>query len=244
MRPRRRRPSVDGMDARLLRAAQTGDRAARDRLVADCVPWLHDLAHHYRGLGLGADDLVQEGALGLIDAIEHFDPDRGMPFERYARFRARNAMRDALTESSRLVRLPKHVVERRRAIDRYAARAAAATGHWPTAEQIAGALDLDVAEVVVARDAPVAVAVADVAADPLASTREEADPVAVPDVAGALETLAPRQREIVERHFGIGAGPERLGDIADSLHVSRQRARTIELGALARLRDILEQSVA
>lgn len=226
----------------MLRAARTGDRAARDRLVADSLPWLREVARHYQGLGLADDDLVQEGALGLIDAIAHFDPERGVSFERYARFRARNAMRDALTESSRLVRLPKHVVERRRAIDRYAARAAAASGHWPSAGEIADALELDVGDVVAARDAPVAVPVDDVGL--VAAARSDEHDEEDSAVADALATLTPRQREVVQRHFGLGGCAECLGQIADSLHVSRQRARTIEIGALARLRDAIERPAA
>ena len=121
----------------LLRAAQAGDRGAREQLVTSSLGLVRSVASRYRDLGLPFDDLVQEGALGLLDAIDHYDPDRGACFETYSRFRIRRAIRNALTEKSRLIRLPKQVVERRRAIERAEARLTAAAGRTATTAEIA-----------------------------------------------------------------------------------------------------------
>ena len=118
---------------------------------------VRSVASRYRDLGLPFEDLVQEGSLGLLEAIEHYDPCHGTSFDGYARFRVRRAIRNALTEQARLIRLPKQVVERRRAIDRAEAElAAAAAGRAPTAAQIAAATGLSVEAVLDARSAGLA----------------------------------------------------------------------------------------
>ena len=118
---------------RLLRAAQRGDPTARDRLVRTHLTAVRQIASRYQGLGLPLEDLLQEGALGLLEAIDQYDPRRGASFETYARFRIRRAVRNALTEKGRLIRLPKQIVERRRALDQAEAElSAAASGRTPT----------------------------------------------------------------------------------------------------------------
>src|SRR5207249_1152228 len=99
-------------ERRLVRAAARGDRRARERLVERYLPLVKRLAWRYRGLGVPVDDLVQEGSVGLLEAIDRFDPARGNEFAAYARLRARRAILNALTTQARLVRLPKQVVER------------------------------------------------------------------------------------------------------------------------------------
>src|SRR5512133_4294784 len=120
---------------RLVRAARRGDRGAQDRLVRSHLPLIRSLPRQHRGYGLPFDDPVQEGALGLLAAIDHYDPARGPEFAAFARFRVRRAMRNALTEQSRLIRLPKQVVERKRALDRVEGRMVAA-GKRPTPAEL------------------------------------------------------------------------------------------------------------
>ena len=119
-------PGEDERRRKLLRGARRGDRGARERLVISHLGLVRSVASRYRDLGLPFDDLVQEGSLGLLDAIDHYDPCRGPEFDSYARFRVRRAIRNALTDQARLIRLPKQVVERRRAIDRAEAKLTAA----------------------------------------------------------------------------------------------------------------------
>ena len=104
-----------GQPAAAIRMHASGSSAGH-------LPLIRSLASRYQSYGLALDDLVQEGALGLLDAIDRYDPCRSASFETYARFRIRRAICDALTEQARLIRLPKHIVERRRALDRAEAR--------------------------------------------------------------------------------------------------------------------------
>jgi RNA polymerase primary sigma factor len=242
-------------ESNLLSAARRGDPVARDHLVKRYLKVVRSLAGRYRDLGLPYDDLVQEGSLGLLDAIDHYDDRRGAPFDAYARFRIRRAIRNALTEKSRLIRLPKQIVERRRAIDMTEVRLTAARGHPPTAAEIAAVTGLtpdavtelrEIATGPISLDQPVlpdgstleSVLADRSASDPAAETIDHDQTVLVDR---AVEHLPPRQREIVSRHFGIGCAPEEMATVAANLHLSQQRARTIERDALYRLRDELER---
>jgi RNA polymerase sigma factor (sigma-70 family) len=239
---------------KLLRAARHGDRDARARLVTMHIALVHGVARRYCDFGLPLDDLVQEGSLGLLEAIDDFDPARGVDFETYARFRVRRAIRNALTNQSRLIRLPKQIVERRRVLDRAEARFVAAQGRPPTNVELAVATGLTAEAVVDARR----VASAGVSLDRSILPDGSAFDSLVPDAAAtdpeleavereqaqlvddAVAHLPMRQREIVSRHFGLGQASERMAEVAAGLHVSQQRARAIERAALCTLREQLE----
>jgi RNA polymerase primary sigma factor len=259
MAPAHGRPDRSGRETirkrRLLRAARRGDRGARERLVISHLGLVRRIASHYRGLGLPFDDLVQEGSLGLLDAIERYDSRRNADFEAFARFRVRRANRKALTDQARLVRLPKQVVERRRALSRVEAAWKAANGRAPTAGELAAVTGLSPAAILDAKTA----ASAPVSLDDLAASRESAhdallaDPDA-PDpeletisteaahlVRRAVERLSPRQREIVSRHFGLDRDEVRITALARDLHLSDRRARTIEQQALRHLEQELQR---
>jgi RNA polymerase primary sigma factor len=241
-------------DAHLVEAARHGDERSREHLVADQLPAVRAIALRYRNLGLPVEDLVQEGALGLLEAIDHFESGRGVDFESYARFRIRRAIRNALTEQSRLIRLPKQIVERRRIIERAEVTIKSTTGRTPTTLELALATGLSPAAVIATRDLgtpPVSLdqavledgstleaLVADsTARDPEDATVEHEE---VRAVDRAVAALPPRQRVIVSRHFGFGCDAEQITQVAESLNVSQQRARAIERDALYKLRDRLE----
>jgi RNA polymerase primary sigma factor len=116
MRSRAPRRLSPGEIVQLVRRAQEGDRRARDRVVADHMRLVRAVALRYRDLGLALDDLVQEGAIGLLSAIDAFDPRHGAAFSTFAHLRVRNAVLRALTSTGRSVRLPKTLVERRHAL--------------------------------------------------------------------------------------------------------------------------------
>jgi RNA polymerase primary sigma factor len=241
-------------DATLLAAAKGGDRLAREHLVENHFHDIRSVAFHYRGLGLPFDDLVQEGSLGLLEAIDLYDPERGADFETYARFRARRAIRNALTEKSRVIRLPKQVVERRRAIERAEAQLAAAEGHLPSTHEVATALGLPESAVLETRDisgapvsldesllpdgSPLGAIVADRAAVDPAIEAVEHEQAELVDA--AVAALPERQREVLSRHFGLGRSPQEIADVAAALHLSQQRTRAIERDALFALRTHLE----
>jgi RNA polymerase primary sigma factor len=241
-------------DTQLVQAARSGDRRARETLVAENLVAVRSLAAHYRDLGLPLDDLVQEGSVGLLEAIAEYDAARGADFATYARFRIRRAIRNALTEKSRLIRLPKQVVERRRAIERADAGLTAARGHAPTVQELAAAVGLPSATVAETRSLAGVPISLDQSVLPDGSTLETvvADATALDPAVEAVEheqaelidlavgDLPARQREIVTRHFGLGRPPEEIAQVASALHLSQQRTRTIERDALYALRDRLE----
>lgn len=227
-------------DRRLLRAAQRGDRRARDTLVTARLPLVRRVATRYRNMGLPLDDLVQEGVLGLLDAVGRYDAAGGGDFDRFARFRVRRAIRNALTDQSRLVRLPKHVVERRRAL----ARAANGRQRSPVALAAATGLPLQAVNQALAAElipAPLDT-VAAVGADPQADDPESAalEREAADKLMLALATLPHRQRQIVSRTFGLDAPPERIGAIAADFGLSRERTRSILRDALGDLRSAFD----
>lgn len=238
----------------LVAAAAAGDRGARQALLVRCLPLVRGVAARYRGVGLPFDDLVQEGSIGVLEAIFDYDPGYGVDFEGYARFRAHRAVRNALTDRSRLVRLPKHIVERRHVLERERTAALAATGREPTVEELAAHTGLPLAAVVAALDAGIDAASLDEPLTPGGSSLEElvADPMAVdPErvvvdhdvvrlVDDAVDRLPPRQRLMIEHAFGFDAPPETLAEVAEELHLSPQRTRTIVLDALEKLRRELD----
>jgi RNA polymerase primary sigma factor len=214
------------------------------------------VASRYRDLGLPFDDLVQEGALGLLDAIDRYDPSRGTEFEAFARFRVRRAIRNALTEQARLVRLPKQVVERRRMLARMQARLTSETGRTPTLAELTAATGLSPVAILEARRAAIAAISLDA---PAAHDRSSfanliADSTA-PDpereaisaeearlVRDAVVRLEPRSREIVSRHYGLDGEETAVAAVALDLHLSERRTRTIECDALHQLASELRST--
>jgi RNA polymerase sigma factor (sigma-70 family) len=207
---------------------------------------VHAVANRYRNLGLPVEDLAQEGAIGLLEAIDRFDPEQG-PFATYAFWRIREAVTHALTDQAHLVRLPKHIVERRRAIAGAAARLAN-QGHPSTPSELAAETGLTEVAVSEALTVPVSPAsldqpgpdgtplsgiVADAtAADPEAATLAT---VSRSTVAEAVSHLSPRKQLVITRHFGLSGDSQTLADVASELHLSPQRTRAIEQDALYEL---------
>jgi RNA polymerase primary sigma factor len=207
-------------------------------------------------MGVPVDDLVQEGTVGLVEAIDRYDPRRG-DFDTFARFRIRRAIRNALTDQARLVRLPKQVVERRRIVARVDQRLTRPrNGNPPPVTQVVTETGLPAAAVLEARRAPQLTLSLDepVLAD--GTTRENAIADATaPDphveaveherarlLRRALGRLGTRQRRVVSRHYGLDQPEASLTEIAADLHLSPQRTRAIENDALYELREILEDA--
>lgn len=250
----RSRSSPDrSLERRLLVLAKAGDRRARQRLVELHLGLVRSVAFRYRDLGLPLEDLIQEGSVGLLDAIDRYDAARGASFATYARWCIRRTITRALTDHGRLVRLPKGVVERNRAIANVRARLCARNGHEPSAEEVAVACGLPlevVAEADATRDGvasldePVSddgLPLEGLVEDP-AATQPEAEALAherSEAVAAAVAKLPPRHRRVIEGYFGLGADPRSLVELAEELDLSPQRARALEQDALHRLWPVL-----
>lgn len=244
-------------EARLIRAARRGDSRARELLVGSHLGMVRAVASRYRNAGLPFEDLVQEGSLGLLEAIERYDSRRGDSFAAYACFRVRRANVNALTQQARLIRLPKQVVERRRTVARAEDRLAAATGRTPTPVELAAVTGLSEAAVLEARTAPTSPLSLDarpardlpplesVIAD--ASARDPEREALVTETARlvreAVDKLPPRQRYIVRKRFGLGGDELDVAALADQLQLSKRRTRTLEHDALSHLAADLEPAL-
>jgi RNA polymerase sigma factor (sigma-70 family) len=254
MRERSRMQPGRSFERTLLRAARSGDRRARQRLVELNMGLVRSVAFRYRDLGLPLDDLAQEGAIGLLEAIDRFDPERGASFASYARWCVRRAVTHALTDQGRLVRLPKGVVERNRAVAQAHARLQARAGREPPLEEIAAATGLPLAVVAEAAGARESITSLDepvtedgaplegLVEDPLAP-QPEVEALAherAELVAEAVAKLPPRHRHVIEAYFGLEEDERSLVELADELALSPQRARALEQDALHRLWTELE----
>jgi RNA polymerase primary sigma factor len=241
-------------ERKLLRAARRGDPDARRRIVASKLRLVRAIASRYRAMGVPLDDLVQEGTIGLVDAIDRYDPRRG-DFDTFARFRIWRAIRNALTDQARLVRLPKQVVERRRIVARVDQRLTRPPkGNRPPVTEVVTETGLPASAVLEARQAPPLTLSLDepVMADGTTRKNAIADARATdPHVEAveherarllrrALRRLGKRQRRVVSRHYGLDQPEASLTEIAADLHLSPQRTRAIENDALFELRRILE----
>jgi RNA polymerase primary sigma factor len=248
------RAHVAGHSERLVARARRGDHLARTTLVEEHMGLVRSVAFRYRELGLPVEDLVQEGAIGLLAAIDDYDPSRGASFSTYAFWRVRAAVTHALTAHGRLVRLPRPLLERRRHVAQTRERLAAA-GREPSLAELAKATTLPPTEVeealapsslssldqsTIAGPAPPELVAAEPAASPeaLLVTREE-----VRVLRDAVRDLGGRKRTIVSRHFGFAGNPQTLTEIAVDLDLSPERTRALKEEALRELAVELEPAV-
>jgi RNA polymerase primary sigma factor len=231
----------------LLGSARNGDAAARGELVERYLGLVKSIAGRYRGLGLPTEDLVQEGVIGLLTAIDRFDPKNGASFSTYAFWRIRQAVTHALTMNGHVLRLPKQVLEDRRAVVT-AAAALANAGRSRSVEALSAATGLTPDAVGQALGAPFTIsslnepldhgmtlenAIADPAAvDPEAQALAHMEEQALAD---AVARLPDRQRQVIALHFGFGSEPQTLSAVGEALHVSAQRVRALEHEGLAAL---------
>jgi RNA polymerase primary sigma factor len=237
-----------------LEAAVEEGELARQRLIRCNLRLVVSMAYKYSGLGLPLSDLVQEGNIGLMQAVDRYDPDRGFRFATYAGWWIKQAIRRGLSNKGRLVRLPDHVSH-----DLYRLRSAskeieAQVSRRPTPQELAERLAMPIHKIrqllrlqrfrILSLQRPVGEDGESELGDLLADT--DTPPMeelyaerhlreSVQDV--VAEHLSTREQEILGMRFGLGGRENRtLQQIADTLDISRERVRQIEARALRRLR--------
>jgi len=232
--------------------AKRGDVRAKDRLVESNMRLVINIAKNYHNPLVPFEDLVQEGAIGLMTATERFDASKGYRFSTYATHWIRQAISRAIDNKAKAIRIPAHVSETLRKLERMRALMTREQGEEPSAEQLAQRLGISVRKVntlLQASQEPVSLdmLVGDEENTTLASLLNDKSAANPQDaVLGAemqraldelLSVLTPREREIMRKRLGFeDEATQVLQEIGETLHISRERVRQIEMQALRKLK--------
>ncbi len=239
------------------RKSLKGHEPSRKRMIESNLRLVVKISRRYVNRGLALLDLIEEGNLGLIRAVEKFDPERGFRFSTYATWWIRQTIERAIMNQTRTIRLPIHVVKELNVYLRAARELAQKLDHEPTPEVIANLLDRPVADVekmlglnerVASMDTPVGHSSDKTLVDTVPD-QHVSDPSCLlqdsdlsESINSWLSELTEKQREVVARRFGLrGHETSTLEEVGREIGLTRERVRQIQVEALKRLRDILEK---
>jgi RNA polymerase primary sigma factor len=244
-------------EVKLAGQIKRGNKRAREKMITANLRLVVKIAHDFGNYGLPLLDLISEGNIGLMKAVERFDPKKGGKLSTYASWWIKQSIKRALANQSKTIRLPVHLVDKIGKIRRVAAQMTEELGHEPTTEELAEELGLPVAKVAHLKNVAVRPASLDAkisadddtafgdlvgddrAEDPFEALRDKDLQGEVGDL---LDALDPRERKIIAFRFGLDGGRERtLEEVGHKFGVTRERIRQLQNIALLKMRKALRK---
>jgi RNA polymerase primary sigma factor len=244
-------------EVNLAARIRKGDKRARERMIKANLRLVVKIAHDYENLGLPLLDLISEGNIGLIKAVERFDPRKGGKLSTYAAWWIKQSVKRALANQSKTIRLPVHLVDKIGRLRRVAMKLQEELGREPTDDELGEEMGMPTFRVTLLRMAGIRPASLDSpisdqdshtygelipdenAESPYAQLEEETVKLMLREM---VKTLEPRETMILSRRFGLDGNPERtLEEVGQDFQVTRERIRQIQNVALRKLRRMINK---